>query len=307
MFDDLPKIKGIVVAIKANYAIVEIDIHDSKSFVDRELRSLSNTRLLCNSRKRLTHLGYSINVGDRVVVESIDWNLKRAIICKLDCRKSFLSRPPVANVTDIIIVLSAKDPAFDFDQASRFLLAAEQTRLNISLLLNKVDLISSEENCSQIKRLQSWGYFPLPVSVRNGYGMDHLLSQIKQMPLSVFCGPSGVGKSSLLKFFLPKESIEIGDLSVKLKRGKNTTRHVQLYSLAKGSLIADTPGFNRPDLNIDPVGLQALFPEISSQLKEFSCKFRDCLHLDEPDCIVDKSWERYQQYRQIVEKMITSI
>ncbi len=301
---NLSSAKGIVVAKKANYYIVEIECDVFNDSLDYQSKNNHN-RLLCTIRQRLIHHGLSINVGDRVSVESIDWNSARAIITKLHSRKTFLSKPPVANVTEIIVALSVKEPLFDFDQASRFLLTAEQTGLDIFLLLTKIDLITSTQLFHQVRRLKGWGYNPLPVSTKNGKGLDILLDQIKLTNLAVLCGPSGVGKSSLLNCLLPKESILTGHLSVKLKRGRNTTRNVELYSLGTNTRVADTPGFNRPDVRIDPIELQLLFPEIRSQLPKASCKFRNCLHLDEPGCDIDTSWERYTQYRKITEEMIT--
>jgi len=117
-------------------------------------------------------------------------------------------------------------------------------------------------------------------------------------------GPSGVGKSSLINYLIPGKSIPVGDLSKKLKRGKHTTRHVELFSLGQESFIADTPGFNKPDFDIKPHSLGRLFPEIRSQLKNKKCKFRNCLHLDEPGCIISRNWERYDTYRNFVKEMI---
>ena len=302
VLDKLSQSKGIVVAKKANYSIVEIDREECN--YSSEIQCKNDHRLLCTIRQRLIHNGSSINVGDRVSIESIDWDTNRATISNLYSRKSFISKPPVANVTEVIVVISVKNPIFDFDQASRFLLTAEQTGLNVSLLLTKVDLITSNELASQMRRLNSWGYSPLPISIKSAKGLDVWLNQIKLTKLAVLCGPSGVGKSSLLNYLLPKASIPIGDLSVKLKRGRNTTRHVQLYSLGADTRVADTPGFNRPELKVDPIGLQLLFPEIRYQSKKVSCKFRNCLHLDEPGCVIETSWERYQQYRNIIKEMI---
>ena len=79
---------------------------------------------------------------------------------------------------------------------------------------------------------------------------------------------------------------------------------VQLYNLAKGSLVADTPGFNRPELDITPIQLASLYPEIRSQLMNKKCKFRNCLHCEEPGCSINKDWDRYKLYREMLEEMI---
>ena len=304
MADKICSFKGIVVAKKANFFIVKIDSTDIYNN-DIDYKYFHNSsHLICTSRKRLTHHGLFINVGDYVFLDSINWKTNRAVISGLEARKSLLKRPPVANVTDIIVALSVKKPEFNFDQASRFLLTAERSNLKVHLILTKIDLISHQTLSVQISRFQSWGYQPLGVSSINGQGISNILTQFKKIKLAVLCGPSGVGKSSLLQLLLPNESIAVGDLSGKLERGRNTTRHVQLYSFGDESLVADTPGFNRPDLDFDLANLQLLFPEIRSQLKQFSCRFRNCLHCDEPGCRINTNWERYEQYRKLIQDNI---
>ncbi len=289
-------LKGIVVAIKANFYEVELDIN--------QFKEKSINRFLCQCRNRLNHQGLNVCVGDKVLVEEIDWNHAKATISDLESRQNYLIRPEVANVTDIYVLVSLHSPTFDVDQVNRFLLASENVGVNVSLVLTKSDLISDEDLRNQEKRLANWGYSPISISIENGQGIDMFLSRLNKSTLSVLCGPSGVGKSSLLKYLMPSENIRISSLSKKLNRGRHTTRHIQLYSLGNGKLIADTPGFNRPELDINPQQIAFCFPEIKFQLDPFPCKFRNCLHLDEPGCCVDKDWERYSYYRQYVQTMI---
>jgi len=122
--------------------------------------------------------------------------------------------------------------------------------------------------------------------------------------LSVLCGPSGVGKTSFINYLFDNISLPVKSVSRKIKRGKNTTRHVELFSLDNGSLVADTPGFNRPEINSSPSDFALLFPEIRSQLTLNSCKFRNCLHRDEPGCLIDKNLDRYSFYRQQIDEML---
>ena len=143
------------------------------------------------------------------------------------------------------------------------------------------------------------------MSGTSGDGIDALLSQIESTRLSVICGPSGVGKTSLLNYLLPDKALPTSEVSGKLRRGRHTTRHVELYSLRNQSLVADTPGFNRPEIQIKPSLLPNLFPEIREQISHIKCRFRNCLHLDEPGCLIDKNWYRYEQYKQMVKDMIT--
>ncbi len=299
-------LEGIVVAIKANYILVNIhgqQVEKSSQFIhqDKEVKLL-----LCTRRNRLVHHGITINVGDKVSLESVDWINRKAVVSDVLPRETLLLRPPVANVTDVIILLSVVEPEFNFDQANRFLLTAEQSTLNVSLVLTKRDLIKSIELKNQLDRLQNWGYQPHSVSIKNGYGIPAFLEHLRSCKIAVFCGPSGVGKSSLLNYLLPNNSLAVGELSGRLKRGRHTTRHVELFSLGNGTLVADSPGFNRPELNIKPSGLATLFPEMRNQIKGNSCKFRNCLHRDEPGCVVSKDWERYLYYRQCLDEIISS-
>ena len=305
---EISKLKGIVVAKKANYYVVKIDLTHVESSLDNALNTDQNLRFLCTLRRRMMHNGMLVNVGDYVVIDSLDWHGSRAVIVELEPRISLLERPPVANITEIFVVLSVKNPDFYAEQASRFLLTAERSKVNVVLLLTKIDLISNDELMSLIDRVKGWGYEPLAVSAKTGKGIKQVIGQFQNSNLSVLCGPSGVGKSSLINLMIPSETIATGKLSRKLQRGRNTTRHVQLYSLKKqGALVADTPGFNMPNLEVDSLDLQFLFPELRSQLDvSNNCKFRDCLHCEEPGCRIEKSWERYPLYRKFLEENINS-
>ena len=91
-----------------------------------------------------------------------------------------------------------------------------------------------------------------------------------------------------------------------MQRGRHTTRHTELFSLPKGGLLADTPGFNKPEFRLNTEILPRLFPQIRLQLERNKCKFRDCLHLDEPGCAISKDWERYQDYKNFLQEIISS-
>ena len=112
--------KGIVISAKANYLNVDIDIANSG------VNNLNTLRLLCTRRSRLNYLGKMVNVGDRVLVESVDLLSKKGVVTEVEDRISWLSRPPVANVTNIVVVIALSHPDFDLDQTSRFLITAEQ-------------------------------------------------------------------------------------------------------------------------------------------------------------------------------------
>ena len=152
--------------------------------------------------------------------------------------------------------------------------------------------------------MQGWGYEPILVSTHSGLGLEQLRAQLANIPISVLCGPSGVGKSALLNGLLPGLALRVGALSGRLQRGRHTTRHVELHEFAHGSRVADTPGFNRPELPDDVSNLEVLFPELRAQLAQHPCRFRDCLHRDEPGCGVTRDWERYPMYRRAVEELM---
>ncbi len=282
----------MVVALQANYLEVELD--------DPE----AGLRLLCTRRTRLAHRGAAVHVGDRVWVEAIDREHNRAVVAEVDPRSSWLTRPPVANVTAVVVALAVEQPAFDPDQASRFLLTAEQTGLQIHVLLSKCDLIPAEQQQALVERLRGWGYDPLAVSSRTGMGLETLRSRLAQGSLSVLCGPSGVGKSSLLNGLIPGLELRVAAVSGRLQRGRHTTRHVELHTLPSGARVADTPGFNRPELPGDVQNLEVLFPELRRRLEDQPCRFRDCLHRGEPGCGIDQDWDRYPLYRRAVEEML---
>ena len=298
------KLKGIVVALKANFLIVEID---HKNFKDHSFDEFyGKIRLLCIRRSKLNYQGLFIDVGDIVCVESIDYKNKRAVVSDVEPRQSFLKRPAVANVTLVSICISADEPLFDMEQTSRFLLTAECANIEPLIILTKIDLITKNDLILYINKFKSWGYDCIPVSIHNSQGIDSLIERFRKTKLTVLAGPSGVGKTSLINHLIPTVSLPTSSVSKKLKRGTHTTRHVELFAIGNGSLLADTPGFNRPEIVCEPSDFAFLFPEFRTQLSNSQCKFRNCLHRDEPGCVIDKDLERYPFYRENLEEMINS-
>ena len=298
------KIKGIVIALKANFLIVEIGYINSREDLVNQFHK--KIRLLCTRRNKLDYQGLFIDVGDIVSVESIDYKNKRGVISEVEPRKSFLKRPAVANVTLVSICISLDEPLFDMEQASRFLLTAECAEIQPLVILTKIDLITENDLISYVNQVKSWGYECIPVSIENTQSIDLLIERFKTTKLTVLAGPSGVGKTSLINHLIPSASLPISPVSKKLKRGTHTTRHVELFAIGNGSLLADTPGFNRPEIVCKPSDFAYLFPEFRNQLTKSQCKFRNCLHRDEPGCVINKDLERYLFYRENLEEMINS-
>jgi ribosome biogenesis GTPase len=200
-------------------------------------------------------------------------------------------------------VFAVADPPLEPVQLSRFLIKAESTGVDVLLCLNKCDLISSLEKQQINDRLLAWGYQPLFISVQNHININQIATYL-QDKITVIAGPSGVGKSSLINSLIPDANLRVGEVSGKLARGRHTTRHVELFEMPAGGLLADTPGFNQPDLDCSPEELIHYFPEARKRLAVAHCRFSNCIHKDEPDCAVSGDWERYQHYLEFLDDAI---
>jgi ribosome biogenesis GTPase / thiamine phosphate phosphatase len=291
------ELMGTVVAVQANFYRVCLDV----GVASLDQQNLPD--LLCTRRARLKKLGQQVMVGDRVVIEEPDWQGQRGAIAAVYPRASELHRPPIANADQALLVFSLADPPLDPHQLSRFLVAIEQTKLGVVLCLSKTDLVSPDLQQQWCNRLQGWGYTPVLLSVYQELGLAHIQNHL-QHRITVLAGPSGVGKSSLINALMPELGIRIGEVSERWRRGKHTTRHVELFALESGGFLADTPGFNQPTLGCLPTELIECFPEVRDILSTQTCQFKDCLHRDEPGCVVQGEWERYADYLAFLEEAI---
>ena len=281
---------GVVTAVQANYYWVTLETGPEP---------LPCPALLCIRRARLKKIGQRVMVGDRVQVVDPDWEGQRGAIAAVAPRRTVLDRPPMANADQLLLLFALAEPDLDPHQLSRFLVKAESTGLEVLLCLNKQDLVTEQTRHNWQQRLGQWGYDPLLISLRQGESWADLHPRL-QGRITVLSGPSGVGKSSLINRLVPEAELRTSTVSGKLGRGRHTTRHVELFALPQGGLLADTPGFNQPDLTLAPADLGHCFPEVRRRLAQDCCQFKDCLHRDEPGCAVGTNWDRYDLYSTLI-------
>lgn len=261
----------------------------------------------CRARGTFRKDKITPQVGDVVEIR-ISPEDNSGYVEKIFERKTDLLRPPVSNVDHAIIVFSIRTPDPNLWLLDRFLVLAEYNNLSTTICLNKIDL-ASEHNLEFInKAYEKAGYIVLNTSTKTGEGIDQVKEILKDR-ITVFAGPSGVGKSTLLNMVQPNLELKTGEISEKTKRGKHTTRHTELLELDTGGLVVDTPGFSSLDIDfINQEELQKFFKEIYDKSDE--CKFNGCKHDKEPKCAVkeavengDISESRYENYLKFLEEL----
>ncbi|VEF48447.1 ribosome-associated GTPase [Bacillus freudenreichii] len=236
-------------------------------------------------------------VGDYVVFQSENEN--EGYIMEIKPRKNELVRPPIANIDQALLVFSAARPDFSPQLLDRFLSVVEANDISPVICITKVDLLTPEEKKKiewYIDGYRSIGYKVFLLSSMTGEGVKEIFPLIDDK-ISVLAGQSGVGKSSLLNSLHPKLEIKTADISDHLGRGKHTTRHVELLQIG-GGLVADTPGFSSLEFpEMEAEDLPYTFPEIQEYGE--NCRFRGCLHINEPGCAVKQAVESgdIRQYR----------
>ena len=274
-------------------------------FVDLKNKDNFGTseRFLCKVRKSINFKDQFIYVGDEVEIDNIDQKSKRAVIASLKKRQNLLNRPSVANISNIYVTFSVEEPELNLSQVNRFLISAESMGVEVSLVLTKGDLISEKKQIFLLDKFKKWGYQAIILNLHKSDHFEDLLAQLKKKKCSIFMGPSGVGKTTLLNKIIPGLQNNTAPVSNKIKRGKNTTRNVELFSISNQSYIVDTPGFNMQPLEVDIGLIPNLYSEIYKQVIDegIRCKFRDCLHLNDEGCNLNKSFERYSFYKEMIE------
>lgn len=247
-------------------------------------------------------------VGDLAAFQVDSLNADKGYILEVMQRSSLLIRPEVANIEQLVIVFAMKSPNPNLYLLDTLLLHADIHGIKPIVCFNKVDLASQEEIDFLKGIYERLGIDVLFTSEQENRGMDELKNCLYGK-ISAFSGPSGVGKSSIISHILGIE-LKRGEVSRKIERGKHTTRHCELLLINRGvqeaGFICDTPGFSTPQsIFID-------FREIKNHIHEFKehnaeCKFKDCIHIDEPSCHVKAllqegkiSLSRYESYKLMV-------
>lgn len=219
-------------------------------------------------------------VGDFVEFEST--NEKEGVVTALLPRQNELVRPPICNVDYAVIVMSAVEPDFSTQLLDRFIVSLEQLAIQPILYVSKMDLLADDTELRKITQYYQCIGYDVIFSNDNHY-LDSLKEYLKD-GLSVLMGQSGAGKSTLLNQLLPNLNLKTAKISDYLGRGKHTTRHVEIHEV-EHCLIADTPGFSSIDFfDMEVNDLKHYFVDFEALAKD--CKFRGCLHIDEPDCAV---------------------
>lgn len=252
----------------------------------------------CKARGIFKKDGITPYVGDEVVIEKTDEG--EAVVNEILPRKNSFIRPPIANVDCFVIVVAAARPDPNPDIIDKFLVMAEKSRTDIILCVNKIDLVTDEKR-REIEDIYQDIYPLVSVCGKTGQGIYQLAELLKDRK-SALAGPSGAGKSTLLNRLQSKYTVETGDISEKTKRGKHTTRHVEIFETDFGALLFDTPGFTSFDvLEAEEDELHYLYPEMSPLIG--GCRYDNCRHLAEPDCRIREAVEkgmihksRYQSY-----------
>ncbi len=253
-------------------------------------------------------------VGDNVEIEIIDEENKLGNITDILPRRNSLYRPPVANVDQAVILFAIVKPDPNYNLLDRFLIMMRQVNIPVIICFNKQDIATKEEEKELHDAYEKCGYRVLFVSVKEERGLDELKALLKGKT-STLAGPSGVGKSSLLNKLVPEAMMETSDLSKKIDRGKNTTRHSELFIVKELStkeeetFIIDTPGFTSLDLrDMEAESLAGYYPEFKAF--DPQCRVGGCAHIAEPDCGVKEALSngelsrvRYDNYRVIYQDL----
>ena len=251
------------------------------------------------------NIGLSV-AGDRVLFQKTKHD--EAIVTAIYPRDSELKRQGkliAANIDQLWLVV-ALEPHYEFELIDRYLIMAENSKLPIGIIVNKIELSSDEKSTTKdFLNYKSLGYDVHFVSVKNQTNLDSFKEKLVHKS-HIFLGQSGVGKSSLINSLIPDLELRVNEISNKSKLGKHTTTNTTIYHIPSGGDLIDSPGVREFQLeNLTELEIKSGFKEFKALSNE--CRFRDCRHINEPNCAVKDSLDqgrisknRYQSYLNIL-------
>ena len=289
----------------------ESELDDEKEYQGRVITRYGQRQLVEDENGRVfqsvsrQNIGFSV-AGDKVLFQKTKHD--DAIVTAIYPRDNELKRQDkliAANIDQLWLVV-AIEPHYEFELIDRYLIMAENSNLPIGIIVNKIELSSNKSKTeNDFLNYQSLGYDVHFLSVKKQINLDFFKEQLINKS-HIFLGQSGVGKSSLINSLIPDLQLRVNEISSKSKLGKHTTTNTTIYHIPSGGDLIDSPGVREFQLD----SLTEL--EIKSGFKEFralsdACRFRDCRHINEPNCAVKESLEqgkinpnRYQSYLNIL-------
>ena len=255
-------------------------------------------------------------VGDKVEIQILDEENKKAVIEKIQERTTYIKRPKMSNITQLVLVVSSKNPKPDLLLLDKQLAFAEFLGIKAIIVLNKTDLDKKKE-FEKIKEVyQNIGYTVIEtiakdledIPEKSSIGIHNLEKYLKEN-INAFSGNSGVGKSTLINAIFKDTITQEGEISQRNKKGKNTTTSTKLYEIDENTYIADTPGFSTFDIS------EIEYRELDKYFKEFkplleNCEFVGCTHIKEENCGIKQALQqgkidngRYERFCKIYEEL----
>ncbi|MCX7726734.1 MAG: ribosome small subunit-dependent GTPase A [Chitinispirillaceae bacterium] len=239
---------------------------------------------------KMRHFQQRVRVGDIVEVKIIDrGNPQRGIIMYAKKPQTLLTRPRLANCSQVLCICTLKEPPLNFEHLDRLLFSAHVNNLRPCIVFNKIDILDEKEK-EELKKItdayKQIGYDVLWTSAKEKTGIDRIIDYCTGN-ITACIGESGVGKSSLLSVVFPDVEFKTGEISEATEHGKHTTTFIRLLELPDGGYIADTPGVSSLELPlVDEKEVMNYFPEFGDYIGK--CHYSDCIHDKEPNCLISE-------------------